>query len=190
MSYRFDVISRWWEYMFPLFGIALIINALLVFFIFDNPDGILGAINEHLERTSRGSPLFVAFLVLGPLVNIYVSIVSAKQAIEADDDFFHFKDQNDTPVLPSATERKRLIFALSILTGFVLLPFSFWLYTASLDPLWGLDQPFYAQPGVAAAIGVVFVVYFLVPKLFPSAARRLSEIEDAVTRGLEDIGRD
>ncbi len=190
MNYRFDMLGRWWEYMYPLLLIAAIINAGLVFFIIDQPNGILGAITDHLDQTRRGSPLFVVFLVVGPLFNIYVSIVSAKQAIEADDDFFHFTEKPDFSKLPSASARKRQIFVLSILTGFLLLPFTFWCYTASLTALWGLEAPIYAQPGVAAAIGIVFAVYFIVPKIFPSAARRLSKIEDAVTRGLDALDKD
>ena len=190
MGYRFDVIGRWWEYMYPLFGIALIVNLFVGYFIIGNPDGIVGVIMKHLESTTRGSPLFTALLVLGPLFNIYVAVVSAKQAIEADDDFFHFNEKADIPARPTAAQRKRLISTLSILTGFVLLRFTFWSYTASVDALWHLEQPFYTQPGIAASIGVVFAIYFIAPKLFPSAARRLSKIEDVFTDGLSNLDRD
>ncbi len=176
--------------MYPLFAIALIINICLVAFIIDIPDGIGGAIQRSIESGSRGSVPYIAFLVLGPLFGVYVAVVSAKQAIEADDDFFHFKEEADTFVSPTAKQRRRMIFALSVSTGFALLPFTFWCYTASFDMLWDDARPFYAQPGIAASVGLVFALYFIAPKLFPSAARRLSKIEDAVTRGFEGLDRD
>ena len=179
------MIVRWWGYMYSFFGVTAIINAVLVVVAAENSGGIAAAIRHVLQEPNTGTPFVVLFLALGPLFNVYVAVVSAKQAVEADDDFFHFNDEFDLPVLPTPAERKRLIFTLSMLTGLVLLPFTVWLYTATVDSLWRQDLPLYVQPGVIVSLVLVLSVYFLMPRLFPGAAQHLSEIEDVLTSRIE-----
>ena len=63
----------------------------------------------------------------------------------------------------------------------LLLPFTFWMYTAQVDWLWRSDNPVYAQLGTYIAIAAVVLVYAVVPKLFPSAVDAAFELEDKVT---------
>ena len=187
MSYWSTTLERWWDYVWPYFVISIVGTIIFGFLIVDRPGAIYELGREILGDFRKGAPLAFAVICLGPLFNVYTTVISAKSAVEADDDY-HFS-LNELTHLPKPSEksRKRLKATLTLAPALMLLPFTFWIYTAPINWLWMPAQPVYSQPGLFASLGLILLLYYFVPKVFPSAVDAAFDLEDRIT---ERLGRE
>lgn len=180
MAYWTKTIGHWWEYVGTFLAVSIIGTTILGYFVAHNPDGLFG-VSEHVASL----PILLNFIAgaiifYGPLFNVYTAIIAAKCAIEADDDYhWSLKTLTHLP-LPSARSRRFLIAVLTFIPGLLLLPSTFWMYTAPMSWLWHPEAPVYAQRGAYVSLGLVLLVYVGVPKVFPSAVDKVFEWEDKV----------
>ena len=95
---------------------------------------------------------------------------------------YHWSLKKLTHLEPPTPGNRRLAIAvLTFVPALLLLPFTFWMYTAQVDWLWQPDNPVYTQIGTYVAVALVVLVYAVVPKFFPSAVDAAFELEDKVT---------
>ena len=183
MAYWLRTLGHWWEYVGTYFVISIIGTAILGFFVASDPDGLFGlAENARAEPSNpKGIALVLAIIFLGPLFNVYTAIIAAKCAIEADDDYhWSLKKLNHLP-RPTEGSRKKFVALLTFFPGLLLLPFTFWMYTAQINWLWNDAEPAYMQFGIYASVLLVVLIYAVVPRVFPSAVDAAFELEDHVT---------
>jgi len=183
MAYWIRTLGHWWEYVGTYVVISIIGTAILGFFVAGDPDGLFGLAEN--ARAKPGNPngiaLMLAIIFLGPLFNAYTAIIAAKCAIEADDDYhWSLKKLNHLPH-PTAGSRKKLVAVLTFLPGLLLLPFTFWMYTAKISWLWSDSAPAYMRPGIYVSVLLVVFIYAVVPKVFLSAVGAAFELEEQVT---------
>ena len=183
MAYWKKSVGYWLGYVWPYLFVALIVNGLLVHLVAGDERGVLGVADYVMAKgsTGKGNMYVLAFVLLGPLFNLYTTIIAIKSAVEADDDYHHYHDESPHLPLPLANTRKRFISVLSFGTGLLLLPFTFWLYTAHSQFLWGLNQPFVLQPGLWLSIALVVAGYVVIPRFLPSLATTLYDLESNIS---------
>ena len=183
MAYWLRTLAHWWEYVGTYVVISIIGTAILGYFVAGNPDGLFGLGEKAMAEPGNPKSLsfVLALIFLGPLFNAYTAIIAAKCAIEADDDYhWSLKKLNHLPY-PTTGSRKKLVAVLTFLPGLLLLPFTFWMYTAQIHWLWNDKTPAYMQPGTYASVLLVVLIYLVVPRVFPSAVDAAYELEEQVT---------
>jgi hypothetical protein len=188
MAYWTKTLAHWWGYIGSYVIMAILGNALLVFFVAEDDHGLFGLADHVISESGNPQSRYflLALIFLGPLFNVYTTIVAIKSAGEADDDYHHSLSTLRHLPRPPAHARKRLIAILSFVPGLMLLPFTIWLYTAQVHWLWQIDVPFLVQPGLFLSIALILLAYTVVPKFFPQAVEVLYDLEDEVTDRFSD----
>ncbi len=178
---------HWVGYVWPWLFVALIINGVLILMVSSTDNGIWG----FLDRASRdagenpkGNVYVIAFVFLGPLYNLYATIIGIKSAVEADDDYrFEMREFTHLPE-PNPKIQRLLKAGLSVALGFILLPFTFWLYTAQSSLLWGHEVSLFLQPGLLLSLGLILLSFVVVPRFFPGVAKFLFGMEEKISNRL------
>ena len=177
-------VSGWWSYTWAYFLAATFINALLVSMYADANLKDIAAVffdpDYHTTGTARGRWLSWMFMLFGPLTNLYFSIISARSAFEADDDIAHEAARSGTALMTGQKPRAIAIFAASLISGIVLLPFTLWCYTAQVNWLWGQDGGFLKQPGLYMSLTLIVLAYAVLPSRFPGILRSLVRLQERV----------
>ena len=135
----------------------------------------------HVHQPGKGRWLFVTFMLLGPLLNVYVAVIAAKCAFESDDDIWHEQIRSGHADMPDVRTRISMIWLVSLMVGIVLLPVTIWTYTAHIGALWPSGNALWAQPGLYLCSSVLFFFYFWAPKKLPRVFRHIGRLEDKVT---------
>jgi len=188
MAYWTKTLAHWWGYVNSYIIIAILGNALLAFLVAEDARGLLGLADYVMSEPGnlKAQYFILSLIVLGPLFNVYTTVVAIKSAVEADDDYHHSLSTLRHLPQPPAHVRARLIAILSFVPGLMLLPFTIWLYTAQVYWLWQMDVPLFLQPGSFLSIALILLAYIVVPKCFPHAVEVLYDLEDVVTDRFSD----
>ena len=184
LVYLKRALGHWNGYMWPWITLAAIVNGILIVLVTNSDTGIWGVYERVIEDESKspqGVFYIVTFVYLGPLYNLYATIIAVKSAVEADDDYhFHREDLPHLPT-PDPVVRKRFISTVSLISGMALLPFTFWLYSANLAVLWGHDVHLLLQPGTFVSLLTVAASFYAIARYFPGIREALFELENSIS---------
>ena len=192
MVYLVRTIGFWLKHVFPYFVVCAILDAILIARVLDFPDRLYGLISSTLAdpESMRSSQILGAIMVfLAPIFGIYVALVGARAAAEADDDFRFFCAEKGLAPFPAEVVRSRLIGTLALTSGILTIPPSIWLYTANMSFLWQSEVGWHAQPGTWVIGILIATIYLLIPVAAPGVFRDLGAAENWFTQLPSTIGR-
>ena len=185
MIYVRRTLGYWFGYVWPVFFVALVVDGVLALLLSLTEGALVRTALALWSLSTPGlggwGPTPLAFCIpAAPLLNLYVAVVAAKSAIDADDDYHFYRDDERHP-LPTARTRKNLIMVLSFASAFVLLPFVVWAYTESSPWLWPDEGLLLTKPGILLSLVLTAVAYWLLVSRYPRVASTLAKLRAHIT---------
>jgi magnesium-transporting ATPase (P-type) len=171
--YWIKVLTRWIEHSYLLFAAFLIANYLLFGAVSSEDKDMISAVSS-LDSTNRHT----IFILLGPLINLYLWFQLSHLFSESEDDVF-IKNK----IHPSLIQRKTIITLFPVTTGIFLFPLTLWFYTKECAKLWGQDLLSITNPGILLGLFFLGIAMAVLPKLFPSYRRNIRmEVSDELRK--------